>query len=51
MEKIEVAFFRSIFFDAAGASEKRRKGNTPKGLVVCRSNLGHTVKNRVTVIR
>lgn len=50
-KKIEVAFFKSILFDAAGAGDERKKGNTPKEEISCRSNLGHTVKSRVTVIR
>ncbi len=50
-KKIEVAFFRSTFPDAAGAGEGKGKGNTPKGKAVCGPALGHTVKNRVTVIR
>ncbi len=50
-KQIEVAFFRSISFDAAGAGEKERKGNTPKERTVCRSNLGHTAKSRMTVTR
>jgi len=49
--KIEVAFFKSILFDAAGAEDEGRKGNTPKEEIVCRSILGHMVKSHMTVIR
>lgn len=48
---IEVAFFMSIFSDAAGAGEEKGKGNTPKEEMTCQSSLGHTVNSRVTVIR
>ena len=50
-KKIEVAYFNSILSDAAGADEGRRKGKTPKEEMTCESSLGHTVKNRMTVIR
>lgn len=49
--KIEVAFFMSNFSDAAGASEGKGKGNTPKEKMTCQSILGHAVKSRMTVIR
>lgn len=48
--KIEVARFKSILFDVAGTDENRRKGRAPKGYVSCGLPLGHTVKNRMTVI-
>lgn len=48
---IEVACFMSTFFDAAGAGEGKGKGKTPKDETICKSNLGHAVKNRMTVIR
>ena len=41
----------SIPIDAAGADERGRKGGTPKEEMTCQSSLGHTVKNRMTVIR
>ena len=41
----------STFSDATGAEEERGKGDTPKEETACKSNLGHTVKSRVTVIR
>lgn len=50
-KKIEVAFFKSTFFDAAGADEKTGKGKTPKEERACQSIPGHTVNNCVTVIR
>ena len=49
--EIEVAFFMSTFFDAAGAEEKMEKGKTPKGRISCRLFLGHAVKSCMTVIR
>lgn len=50
-EEIEVAFLRSTLFDAAGAGDGRGKGETPKEEAFCGPNLGHAVKNRMTVIR
>ncbi|MBQ2802636.1 MAG: hypothetical protein IJF07_01910 [Lachnospiraceae bacterium] len=50
IEKIEVAYFISTFSDAAGVGEEEEKGKTPKEEMSCVSNLGHTVKNRMTVI-
>ena len=41
----------STFSDATGAEEERGKGDTPKEETACKSNLGHTVKSRMTVIR
>lgn len=49
-KKIEVACFKSTFSDAAGADEEKRKGKTPKEEMTCKSNLGHRVKNSMTVI-
>lgn len=49
-ERVEVAFFISMFSDASGADEGNGKGNTPKEEISCGSNLGHTVKNCMTVI-
>ena len=37
--------------DAAGAGDGKGKGKTPKDEMTCESILGHTVKNRMTVIR
>jgi len=48
---IEVALFKSTYSDAAGAGEEKGKGGTPKEEMTCKSNLGHTVKNCMTVIR
>lgn len=48
--KIEVAYFIIIFSDMAGIGEEERKGKTPKEEMSCVSNLGHTVKSRMTVI-
>lgn len=41
----------STFFDTAGVDEKKGKGRTPKEEIFCKSNLGHTVKSCMTVIR
>jgi hypothetical protein len=49
--EIEVAFFKSIFSDVADTDEGERKGNTPKEETICKSPLGHAVKNCMTVIR
>lgn len=40
----------STSFDVAGTEEKEEKGKTPKEGISCISNLGHAVKNRMTVI-
>lgn len=48
--KIEVAYFKSIFSDVTGTEEEERKGKTPKEEISCMSNLGHTIKSRMTVI-
>ena len=50
ISKIEVAYFIIIFSDMAGIDEEERKGKTPKEEMSCVSNLGHTVKSRMTVI-
>ncbi|MBR1930377.1 MAG: hypothetical protein IJ833_02740 [Lachnospiraceae bacterium] len=50
IEKIEVAFFKSISADAAGADEAEGKGKTPKDDISCKLILGHTIKSRMTVI-
>ena len=39
-KKIEVAFFKSTFSDAAGAEEEKGKGNTPKELLSAGRVLG-----------
>ncbi|MCI8542562.1 MAG: hypothetical protein HFH95_04500 [Lachnospiraceae bacterium] len=49
-KKIEVAFFKSTFSDAAGAEEEKGKGNTPKEGMICSLTLGHAVKSCMTVI-
>ena len=49
-KKIEVAFFKSTFSDAAGAEEGKGKGNTPKEGMICSLTLGHAVKSCMTVI-
>ena len=33
-----------------GAEEAKRKGKTPKEEISCKSNLGHMIKSRMTVI-
>ena len=50
-EMIEVALFNSTYSDATGAGEEMGKGGTPKEEMSCESNLGHMVKNCMTVIR
>ncbi len=37
-------------FDVTGTGEKGRRGNTPKEERACCLNLGHAVKNCMTVI-
>lgn len=37
--------------DAAGADEEEGKGKTPKEEMTCESNLGHEMKNLMTVIQ
>ena len=49
-QKIEVAFFKSTSLDVTGTGEEEEKGKTPKEEISCKSNLGHTVKSRMTVI-
>lgn len=48
--EIEVACFMSTFPDVTGTEEGKEKGNMPKEEGPYR-NLGHTIKNRMTVIR
>ena len=49
-KEIEVAFFKSSFSDVTGTEEEEGKGKTPKEEMSCKSNLGHAIKSRMTVI-
>ncbi|MCI9319549.1 MAG: hypothetical protein HFH05_05650 [Lachnospiraceae bacterium] len=43
--------FKSNLPNTTGVDAGRQKGRTPKEERTCESILGHTVKNRMTVIR
>ena len=47
---IEVALVKSTILDVTVTDEEIGKGLTPKEEMYCKSNLGHTVKSRMTVI-